>query len=122
MSKKLVALVLASLLVWSGLVSTASGAVVSTRDAHVQMARQGQLAEVNAVLVRAEVRQAMIGMGVDPAQAQLRVASLSDSELAQLHGQLDTLPAGGILALIGAVFIVLLILEVTGATDIFRKV
>jgi hypothetical protein len=122
MSKKILTVVLAALLAWSGLVSTASATVVSTREAHSQMAQQGQAAGVQAVLARAEVQQAMVSMGVDPAQAQLRVASLSESELAQLQGQLDTLPAGGILSLIGAVFVVLLILEVTGVTDIFKKV
>ena len=64
----------------------------------------------------------MVDMGVDPLQAQLRVASLNPQELAQLQGHLDTLPAGGILAVIGVVFIVLLILELTGAVDIFKKV
>jgi hypothetical protein len=65
----------------------------------------------------------MIDMGVDPAQALLRVSSLSDQELAQLDEQIDTLPAGGdsVLAIIGIVFIVLLILELTGVINIFNK-
>jgi len=54
-------------------------------------------------------------------QAQARVASLSDLELAQLDGQLDSLPAGGSLALVGAVFVVLMILEFTGVIDIFKR-
>ena len=48
---------------------------------------------------------------------------LGEQELAQLQGQLEQLPAGGsLLALIGAVFVVLLILEVTGVINIFNKV
>lgn len=122
MSKKFIVVVLAALTFWSGLISNATAAVVTTREAHSQLSRQGRISEVHTLLARAEVQQAMISMGVDPAQAKLRVASLSDLELAQLHGRLDTLPAGGILGLIGAVFVVLLILEVAGATDIFKKV
>ena len=74
-------------------------------------------------MARADVQQALIEMGVDPNQAQLRVGSLSDQELAQLNGQLETLPAGGdgALAVIGIVFLVLIILEVTGVIDIFKK-
>jgi hypothetical protein len=122
MNKKTIAMLLSVLLAWTGLVTGAAAAVVTTRDAQLLQAREGRIGEVQAVLARTEVQQAMIDMGVDPAQAQLRVASLSESELAQLQGQLDTLPAGGILGLIGAVFIILLILELTGAVDIFKKV
>jgi len=42
--------------------------------------------------------------------------------LAELNSQLDSLPAGGVLALIGAVFVVLLILELTGVINVFSKV
>lgn len=122
MSNKILAVCLAVLVFWSALVSTASAAVLSTRDAQSLQVLERQPGEVQAVLARADVQQAMINLGVDPVQAQLRVASLSESELTQLQGQLDTLPAGGILGLIGAVFVVLLILEVTGAVDIFKKV
>jgi hypothetical protein len=62
-------------------------------------------------------------MGVQPEQAQLRVASLSDSELARLQSGLDNLPAGGdsILAVLGILFVVLLVLELTGIINIFHK-
>jgi uncharacterized membrane protein (Fun14 family) len=41
----------------------------------------------------------------------------------QLSSQIESLPAGGdsVLVLIGAVFVVLLILELTGVIDIFKK-
>ena len=40
-----------------------------------------------------------------------------------VQGELDKLPAGGsALGIIGAVFLVLLILEITGVIDIFKKV
>lgn len=122
MYRKTIAIVLAALVLWTGLVSTASAAVIATRDAQALLAHEARVSQVQAALARADVQQSMIGMGVDPAQAHLRVASLSEAELAQLQGQLDTLPAGGILGLIGAVFVILLILELTGAIDIFKKV
>ena len=116
------AILLSTVLIWAGFAATATAAVVSTQDALAMEQRQDRIAQVHATLARKEVRQAMIELGVDPVQAQLRVASLSNQELAELGGRLDDLPAGGILGLIGAVFVVLLILEVTGVIDIFKKI
>jgi hypothetical protein len=62
-------------------------------------------------------------MGVNAASVEQRIARLNDGELHQLAADLRNAPAGGdgALALIGAVFVVLLILEVTGVIDIFKK-
>ena len=49
--------------------------------------------------------------------------ALSAAELAQLDGRLDQLPAGaGIVEVVGVVFVVLLILELVGVTDIFTAI
>jgi hypothetical protein len=63
-------------------------------------------------------------MGVEPAEVEARLAALSPAELAQLSDRIDQLPAGqgtvGII--IGAaliVFLVLLITDIAGYTDIF---
>ena len=120
---RLIALALSTLLIWGGVSTSAAAAVIGTRDALVLEQRGQHLAAVQAQLARDDVQQAMIRLGVDPAEAGMRVAALSEPELAQLQGQLDQLPAGGsILALIGAVFVVLLILEITGVINIFNKV
>ena len=61
---------------------------------------------------------------MDPADATQRIASLSDTELKLMTEKLDQLPAGGdsFLGVIGIVFIVLLILEITGVIDIFKRI
>ena len=111
---------LSVLLLSGGIAMPASAAVIETTDALTLQARQERIVDVQQELSRQDVQQAMITMGVDPSQASARVASLSDAELAQLADQLDTLPAGGdALALIGAVFVVLLILELVGVINIF---
>ena len=47
---------------------------------------------------------------------------LSSAELLELEGQLDSQVAGGdVVAIVGVVFIVLLILELVGVTDIFKS-
>lgn len=117
------AILISAMLIWVGFATTASAAVVATHEALTMEQRQGNRASVQATLARSDVRQAMIQLGVDPVHAEARVASLNDRELATLADQLDRLPAGGsLLGLIGAVFVVLLILEVTGVIDIFKKV
>ncbi|HEY6130925.1 MAG TPA: PA2779 family protein [Halioglobus sp.] len=121
MYRKAIAIVLSALLIWSGLVTTAAAAVIGTRDALSMQTHEQRMADVQAVLARADVQQAMIDLGVDPLQAQQRVEALSPQELAQLQGRLDSVPAGGILDVIGLVFVILLILELTGVIDIFKK-
>lgn len=119
---KVMAIVLSCALAWAGFTTTAAAAVVSTGDA-LSMERPAEsVAAVQARLARSDVQQAMITLGVDPVEAQLRVAALGERELVQLQGHLDELPAGGILGLIGGVFVVLLILELTGVIDIFKKI
>ena len=117
----------ALLLSCSLLLSTTSAqvqaAVIGTHEATLRDAHEGRIASTHARLARDDVRQAMIRLGVDPVQASVRVASLSDAELAQVNERLESLPAGGgALGLIGAVFIELLILEIVGAIDVFKRI
>jgi hypothetical protein len=120
--RKMNALILSLVLVFTGFSMQATAAVIATQDALSMDARELRIAAIGDKLARDDVRQAMIELGVDPQQAQLRVASLTDAELQQLDGQLDQLPAGGsALAVIGIVFVVLMILEFTGVIDIFKK-
>lgn len=111
-------------LVGTSFSGTAAAAVISTQDALSAEVRDARETQVRASLARADVRQAMHQLGVDPADADARVASLSDAELMQLQGQLDRLPAGGdgVLVVIGVVFVVLLILELTGVVNVFNRV
>jgi len=107
----------------SGLPRLAVAAPVGTEALLGQQeGRSAQAARVQAKLARADVQRAMVALGVDPAAAQERVASLSDAEVATLERELDRLPAGGdALAVVGIVFIVLLILELVGVTNIFTR-
>jgi hypothetical protein len=122
MIKQLLVITLSGLMIFVSLTPPVSAAVISTEQVLSMEDRQARIAGIQASLARADVQNAMIELGVDPVQAQARVHALTDEELLQLEGQLETLPAGGdgVLVLIGAVFLVLLILELTGAINIFR--
>ena len=116
-----VVLVSASL-VSLGLQAPASAGIVGTAEAVTAGQAADPLAAVRGALARDDVRGRMMALGVDPAEVDGRLAALTDAELALLAEKLEQAPAGGdALAVIGAVFLVLLILELTGVIDIFKK-
>lgn len=114
--------ILSVAIVNTGMVGAASAAIVDT-GALVTTTRDADLSAIRAQLDRADVQAQMKKMGVDGAAVETRLAGLSDRELHQLASDMQNAPAGGdVLALVGAVFVVLLILELVGVIDIFKKV
>jgi len=104
-----------------GLVNTAQAGIAGT-EAMVSTTRDLHIAGIQGQLERADVRSELARLGVDPSALDIRIANLSDSELATLSKQLQDAPAGGdVVAVIGVVFIVLIILELVGVIDIFKK-
>ncbi len=104
-----------------GMMGAASAAIVDT-SALIATDREADLGAIRAQLARADVRAQMEQMGVDATAVEQRIARLNNHELHQLAADMRNAPAGGdALALIGAVFVVLLILELTGVIDIFKK-
>jgi len=94
----------------------------STADAQAAPDRRANLDKVQASLARADVRARLQSLGVNPADATARVAALPDSDLARLAHGVDKLPAGaddGLLALIGFVFLVLLLLDYLDVIHVF---
>lgn len=105
-----------------GFMSSVQASIVAT-GALVETNRDADLASVRTQLDRADVRTQMAKMGVNAANIDMRVAALSDRELHRLAQDMQNAPAGGdgLLAVLGIVFVVLLILEVTGVIDIFKR-
>ena len=122
MNKRLVVYVMCLALLNLGSPLVAQAGMVSTLQAVEVSTRVQDLATVNAALARDEVRAQFASLGVAPAQVESRVAALTDSELRTLAGQMAEMPAGAdALAVIGIVFLVLLILEAVGVIDVFKK-
>lgn len=104
-----------------GFAGAAHAAIVDT-SALVTTNREADLSAIRARLDRAEVRAQFEEMGVDAIAVERRIASLNDRELHRLAMDMQNAPAGGdAVWIVGAVFIVLLILELTGVIDIFKK-
>ena len=71
-----------------------------------------------------DIKNALISQGIDPYEAKARVDSLSDSEVIEVADKIEQLPTGGGVfgAVIGAaliVFLVLLLTDILGYTDVF---
>jgi len=81
---------------------------------------QGQEARgrILQFMARADVRAALVAQGIDLDEADARVAALTDSEIAQIGGQIEKLPAGGFLefaiTVLVVVLVVIVILKVSG--------
>ena len=100
----------------------AQAELIGTLQAVEASTRAQDLATVSTALAREQVRAQFVAFGVDPAQVETRVAALTDPELRTLAGKISEAPAGAdALAVIGIVFVVLLILEMVGVIDIFKK-
>jgi hypothetical protein len=104
--------------------SQAMAALVGTErvfDAErVQNARE----LIHSLMAREEIQAALVREGIDPGEAHARAESLSDAEAVRLASAIESLPAGGnavglIVGAILLVFIILLITDIMGYTDVF---
>jgi hypothetical protein len=82
---------------------------------------------LNQFLKREDVQAIMTAQGISPAEAKARVDSLSDDEILQIADKMDQLPAGGsafgvIVTAAVVIFVVLLITDILGFTDVFTFV
>jgi hypothetical protein len=100
----------------------AGAGIVGTEQLVTREGRTVAIDKIETILAGEAVATQLKAWGVAPEAVSARLAALSDVEVQQLATSMESDPAGGILALIGLVFVVLLILELTGVTHIFTKV
>ena len=82
-----------------------------------------QVSDTQALLQtinREDVQQQLLSMGVSAADIESRINQMTHAEIAQLNQQMSELPAGADgLGLVVLVFLVFVITDMLGATDIF---
>ncbi len=123
-SKPLAAAMAAVMFVASVPIGVANAGLISTERVVEREAATGDRARVADFLAREDVRAELVGLGVDPAAAVARVATLSDAEIRDIAGRIDQLPAGqdvfgAILGTALVIFLVLLITDILRLTDVF---
>lgn len=100
----------------------ARAGMIGTEQILVQDESTAALSTVQNFMAREQVSAQLAVWGVAPDAIADRVAGLSETELQQLASTIEGQPAGGsALAVVGIVFVVFIILELVGITNIFRS-
>ena len=122
---RLIAAPMAALMfVMSVPIGIANAGLIPTERVVESEAAAGDRTRIYDFLAREDVRAQMIELGVDPAVAVARVAGLSDAEIRDIAGRIDRLPAGqdffgAVLGTALVIFLVLLVTDILGLTDVF---
>ncbi len=105
-------------------INIAQADMVTTDQVIEELSVADARTRVMSFVLREDVGQQLTMLGVEPEEAARRVAGLSDHEIEEIAGRLDELPAGqsAVGAVVGAIvviFLVLLITDLVGLTDVF---
>jgi hypothetical protein len=112
---------LLSLLLAMTPVLTAQAAMVGTDTLLNNASSEQTRASLQHLLDQQSAQQQLSAMGVDPAWAKERASRLTDAELARINQGIDQMNAGGdsVLGILLLIFIIFIITDAIGATDIF---
>ncbi|MCX4188866.1 DUF6627 family protein [Methylophaga sp. OBS3] len=95
-------------------------AMVTTPDFLQSQQAQQERQQLADLLDREDVQQQLLDYGVAPETVKDRVSKMTDAEVAQLNQQIADMPAGsGVLGAAVLIFVVFVVTDVLGATDIF---
>lgn len=124
MKKTVAAVLVVAFSFLSVIVAPLQAAMVGTADMLQQQDRELARAKVVRFMERQDVENYLSAMGVDSDEAISRVATLTDEEIAMLAEKIDHMPAGGdavgfLLAVALILFLVLIITDMIGVTDVF---
>lgn len=122
--KPIVGLVIVALGAFTLSWAPAHAAMISTAEILKQTQQDHERERLRTVFDRSEVRRQLEAWGVKGEEAKAWVDSLTDEEIAEITARIDQMPAGaGALGtLVGVaflVFLVLLITDILGYTDVF---
>ena len=102
---------------------SAMAALIGTEDLISSQRATEARATITRVLAREDIQQLLMARGIDPIEAQVRARVLTDQEAIRMAETMEHLPAGGVIGYIVGlavlVFLVLLITDLLGYTDIF---
>ena len=101
-------------------VGAAQAAMISNGQIIGEVQAELNRGDVLQILAREHAQQHLKALGVSPEMVKERVSHMTDQEVAQLNQHLADLPAGGdVLGVILILFIVFIITDMLGATNIF---
>jgi hypothetical protein len=99
---------------------SAYAGIVGTDKVAASAQAQSERERVRTFLDREDVRKELQAQGIDADAAKARVSVLTDEEVQKVAGKLDTMPAGGgIIGVLFTVFVILLVTDILGFTNVF---
>lgn len=121
--KKTIALLLVADLLATGIVAQAQASMINFATVIANEEQYLSGGNINRASLETSVIQKLTNLGVEPDRAMTRVRALTDEEFRTLVSRFENLPsAAGALEVIGITFLILLILELVGIIDIFKRV
>ena len=112
------------MLMLSGLYQPVWAAMIGTESIINVDRGQSPRDYLNNLLAREEIQAVLISQGIDPQEAQDRIDNLSDDEIGKFVHEMDQLPAGGgffetFIVIVFLIFLILLVTDISGYTDVF---
>lgn len=99
---------------------SAQAAIVSNQQIIHKTSQVNDKQALLQTINREDVQQQLLSMGVNSADIESRISQMTHEEISQLNQQMTELPAGAdALGTVVLVFLVFVITDVIGATDIF---
>jgi len=111
-------------LLMSTLIQPAAAAMVGTEKLLISDRNQKTRSYLQQMMSRRDIQEALVARGIDLEEAQIRIDSLTDSEIELIFNKINDLPAGGIdaafvLILVGVIVVLTIIVEYTSAVPMF---
>ncbi len=108
------------LLLMSTLTRPAVAAMVGTEKLLISDRNQETRSYLQQMMSRKDIQQALVARGIDLQEAQIRIDSLTDSEIELIFNKIKDLPAGGVdatfvLIIVGVIVVVFIIVEYISA-------
>ena len=112
------------LLLMSTLNQPAGAAMVGTEELLMSDRNQETRSYLQQMMSRKDIQEALVARGIDLQEAQIRIDSLTDSEIELIFNKITDLPAGGVdaafvLILVGVIVVLIIIVEYTSAVPMF---
>jgi hypothetical protein len=112
------------LLLMSILNRPAAAAMVGTEKLLISDRNQETRSYLQQMMFRKDIQEALVARGIDLQEAQIRIDSLTDSEIELIFNKITHLPAGGVdatfvLILVGVIVVMIIIVEYISAVPMF---
>ena len=119
-AKPISVLAIILLLLMSTLTRPAVAAMVGTEKLLISDRNQETRSYLQQMMSRKDIQQALVARGIDLQEAQIRIDSLTDSEIELIFNKIKDLPAGGVdatfvLIIVGVIVVVFIIVEYISA-------